>query len=89
MADSADDFQKQHDVVIPPKEETTDEAGIAGHAPDPTSDDDVLEAAQKVGLYDEVEEENPPVDIAGEVEKDEEGLKDIPPDEAKVEEKEK
>lgn len=45
------------------------EESISGDAPDPESDDDVLDAAHKTGLYTESDEDHPhEVDLANEVE---------------------
>lgn len=74
-------LEKEEELVLKQEQEAgerpeghspqgTDEKSIAGHMPDPASDDNALEAAQKSGLYTQASEEEPEkVGIAEQVEK--------------------
>ena len=90
MADNSNDFTNPHNISIPQDNPDDDgvqdsqnyeEGEVSGTAPDPESDDNVLDAAQKTGLYDEADEEHqPPLDLAGEIDKDEKGQANTPPE---------
>lgn len=60
----------KHRAVMTPQQQG--ESSISGSTPDPESDDNVLDAAQQAGLYEDQDEEHPgELNIAEEVEKDE------------------
>ncbi len=77
---SADDIQKQHDVLIPEKDERTQEEigeeSALGSSPVPTSDDDTGEVLE--GVIGNEPEPGKPFTIAKEVEKDEKARRDVP-----------
>lgn len=88
MADVADDYTQAHNIVPQDGDEVEDkntivndqgEGDVSGTSADLESDDNVRDNAREVGLYDN-DEEAPEVDIASEIEKDEEGQRDIPPE---------
>jgi hypothetical protein len=61
------------------KKEQTKTSGetVSGHMPDPPSDDNVVKSANKVGLYPDAGEGEPPeVDVAKQIEKAEEDRRD-------------
>lgn len=65
------DDQKHQDALD--EDIKTGEQSISGSTPDPESDDNALDAAHKAGLYEDQDEEHPgEVNVAKEVEKDEE-----------------
>ncbi len=76
---ASDDIQKKHNIDLP-EEKIDDDGGegtISGSAPEPESDDSIDEATRKAGIYEG--EEIKQVDVAKEIDKDQKGLKDIPP----------
>lgn len=65
--DNKKPYSIKPDDVKPPS--VKGEESISGDTPDPESDDDVLDAAHKTGLYTESDEDHPhEVDLANEVE---------------------
>lgn len=70
------DMEKAEKDTEPPAIEGA--KSISGHMPDPTTDDDVSESAEKVGLYTENEPGEDPaeLDVAEEVEEAEESRRD-------------
>lgn len=68
--------RSDEELVKTPEEEGQE--AVSGSEPDPSSDDNVDEMTAKVGLYDNEGDEE--VNIAKQIEKDEKGLRDIPPD---------
>ncbi len=82
-----DDIKQAHDVVLPEDEEEQEietpeeegESGVSGSEAGLDSDDNVDEMTDEVGLYDK-EGETEEVNIAEQIERDEEARGDIPPD---------
>lgn len=76
-----DDQENVNEEVKEEDEQNYEEGEASGTATDPDKDDNVLDTAHKTGIYEDATEKNPvPLDIAGEIEKDEKGQAKIPPE---------
>lgn len=64
--------QKTKNKNDPKTPQEEGETSISGHMPNPSADDNALDSAQKAGLYEDADQDNPqPLGVGREINKDE------------------